>query len=247
MNKETNTLFSKYLLAQLTEAEKLAFEQKLASDAEFNTAFLEHKATMIAGQRIHHNEVKSSVASIIQQERDRNRRLKIRRFAGPIAAVFLLAIAAIFLLKPAPKPDALFAEYYDAPDYSPSRTVSDTVNYLELSKSSFSKEEWNEAINNIEKLDSLQKAQPGTQKILAHALLNGDRENEAISIFKQLVSNSVPTASQDLEWYLGLSYLKTENLDSSLVYFTKVVNGRKESLHFGKATSLLSKIQKLKK
>ena len=125
--------------------------------------------------------------------------------------------------------------------------MNDSIDYLELAKSSFAKEEWNEAINNIEKLDSSQKAQPGTQKILAHALLNGDRESDAIVIFKQLISNITPTTSQDLEWYLGLSYLKTENLDSSFVYFTKVENGSKEYSNFGKATSLLLKIQQLKK
>ena len=247
MDKEANTIFSKYLLEQLTEAEKLAFEQRLASDADFKAAFLEHKAAMIAGQRIHHNEIRTSVSSIIQQERSKNRTLKIRRMIGPIAAVFLLAIVALFLLNPDPEPDALFAEYYEDPSYSPSRNVSDTIDYLELSKASYAKKEWNEAINNIEKLDSSRKAQSETQKILAHALLNGGREVEAVPVFKQLIRNTTPTTSLDLEWYLGLSYLKAENIDSSLVYFTKILNGSEESLHYKEAKSLTSKIQKLKK
>jgi len=242
MSTESDTLYSKYLLGQLSEEEKLAFEQRLDSDTTFNEAFQEYKAAMIVGQRIHHNEIKDSVSSVIQEERIKNSKLKIRRYSVSAAAVFLLAIAALFIIDLESDPYELYAEFYELPDYGPSRVASDTVDFLELAKINYAKKEWGASIRNIEKVDSSRKALPGTQKLLAHAYLNNNQAVESIALFKNLSkSDNDPSDA----WYTGLAFLQIEELDSSLVYLQKVDHS--DSFFTEKASKLLRKIQKIKK
>ncbi len=243
MKEDLDKLFSQYLLGELSAEEKLEFEKNLENDADFKDKFDDYRIGMIAGERIQYKELESKVNSIIKDEKERKKQRNLKLIVGLI--ILLLSAVAIFYYtsKENNQPEFLYATYYKAPPYSVERGNSE-LDTIQQMKSNFAKTNWPWIIEFESKLSASQKTLPIIQSMIAHALLNANENEKAISLFKQIANNSDSTDLADNLYYIGLSYLKIREIDSSLVYLNKAISSKSYFPDKKDAETIIDKLKK---
>jgi hypothetical protein len=253
MDKNLVIVFQKILSGEMSSEEKSEFEDKLDRDSNFKVEFDNYRLGIIAGERVQFNELKNKVSAIIDEENikaeegETIKKANYRKYAYAALFILLCAVTLYFIFKPNQTPKALYASIYEPPQYSTSRAPSGDDEDREEVILNFSRSDWSATIRMINELEEDQKNEKVNQRMLAHSLLNSEQEEQAISVFKQIVQNTVSGNVLEDQWYIGLAYLKTSQLDSSLVYIAKILNGSPNSSHYKEAVDLIPEIERLRR
>ena len=241
MDTELRQQFLKYYNNEMTLEEKEGFNDRLKFNSDLKAQFDDFSIAMIAGERIHYNEVKLNIDRITGEE---SKRFKLRRLLSYAASGILLIalISFVIYLNKGQSPEAIYASYYEAPPYSPSRNVDGAVDKLRVAELKFAEENWTEAINNINDLDSVPYNDLYTQRILAHSYLNNGETLAAIQTFSLISTKSKDKFQLEDYWFLALSNLKNGDLMNAMIYLNLITDSELTSRYKKDAIEIKSKL-----
>lgn len=228
ISDEAYQLMMKYLDDELSEEEQLQFENLMEESAEFRQE-VKHvdavAATIFAQQKS--SDIAEISAVFDEFEKEDNVPLsgqrKVNRLVYAVAAGISVLLVATFLLFLRPSnvsPDQLFAENYQSlPINVSSRNASELPEALEL----YRKGRYSAAIPLLEVLAD----DPGQRQsviYLSNALLETGATEEAINTLKDLqVADNEVFLKQYRHWYLGMAYLKNNELALSRAQFEQLL------------------------
>jgi len=249
MEKEGDILFRDYDEGNLTESESKAFEDRLMNDPIFKSEFDNYELGKLAGERLLYNEARASVINaqsteLTNVQKNSNSRKVYLWIAGTAAAI-ILGLFSIFSLSSTIDTNEIYASNYDPPGISVNRSTQPSDSILNDLIHSYVLEEYSDVIVNYENLDSIHQIENTYKRMLAHAYINTNEENKALSILRQTSTTESRNEKILDQWYMGLVFLKFENLDSAQYYF-EMVNEDLTFNYHDDTEEILRQIKKLR-
>lgn len=215
-NEELLATIDQYLNGQLEDAARKAFEARCAAEPELADLMREHVQAEYA-VRTTARESRRTALNNAFEEWDSD--TPVRRFPfrpwGVAAAIFaiLVGLAVAFgIFAPAPTPEALFAEAFEAEPFSGRRTSSQ----WQQAGDAYTLQDYPEAIRLLSELlaDSNFNNRPRAYYYLAHSHLLAGQPQEALVAFQAVSPES--SFIRQSEWYIALVYLKIGNREQAL-------------------------------
>lgn len=227
-----------YLNNSLSKEDLLIFENRLQNDEGF-AAKVEDIKTVLKGIEtqalkeqldIFHNEMTSTEEDTDVIE-PKVKSLKWRKIA--VAAALIIAAGSFWFLN-RDSNEQLYAEFY-SPDPGLPTTMSSTKNY-EFYKAmvSYKQGHYNEALKNWTNELKTKVDNDTLNYFVGSALLADKKESEAISYLEEVTKQDNSVFKNEALYYLGLAYLKNNNLEKAKEYLQKS--------DFTKAKDLLKKL-----
>ncbi len=252
MNKEERALFIKEMNSneKLKEAVEIYKEMQLIyNDDDWNIENLSTKHPKIdrsltflrseKGENI--KNVIAEEANLYFSEKPTSSRIrKLFLMVGSIAAIFIISF---FLLKAKETNTDLYAEYKNDWKELPSLTLRGDNNNFTSVEALFKQKKYKESLLLLEQLK--QTTSQDSQILMYEGILNLElnKKEKAIRIFKDLLKrDSLDTFKA--HWYLALSYLKSNNLNSTKMELQILLNDDKNFKDI-EAKELLHKLEKL--
>lgn len=215
-NKANNKLFADYLAGTLGEQDRLTFEQEMEKDQNLRMSFeaYQDQQNKVAVERHLKQELADAMddwdLSIIDEEPEEKRSKYIRLVMAVAAALALLLVVAIPLLKNYLQPSfsrgELVASYYTTPKLE--RTLGgetrNTVRRIEQSNRIDSTKIYIDSLLQESTLETINDQR--TIYNLAHRYYKSDNPQDAIDLFDK-VAKSGYLYHKHAEWYAILSCL----------------------------------------
>ncbi|MEM9928993.1 MAG: hypothetical protein AAF840_04200 [Bacteroidota bacterium] len=200
-NQADDTLIEKFLLGQLTEAEATALAER-----KKDPAFAEQLAFHTDLQAAANRSAKLKLKDRLRQVEKGQRPAKIRQLSWwqklAIAAgvILVLSLGIRWYGRANYSNQALYAQYYSAPNFTTTRTDDAMQVYAQAAQAYYT-EDYQTAIDLLQSQDSL----PNGALLAAHAQLQMDRPAAALA----LVPENNPGTNQlpEWEWVEALAYL----------------------------------------
>ena len=209
-----------YLNNQLSEADKLAFEQRLKESEELSTEFERHQMAHKALDFIVAKSLKAQLESLeaasaeesdkdetkVIPMRSRGRRLLMLRTAA--AALVIITIGLFYLYGPQEQMTGskLVASYYEEPDFA-TRSNEDTQTVFDRGLSALENNDYAQAINLLDSVNVNDALYVQAQYFKGHALYLSDQYQTAETLFTTVGNSEDPRFEEDAEWYALLSCL----------------------------------------
>lgn len=234
-----------YFANELSERERRELEQQLATDSELAEAFQLEKDLLAGIEAVGNDQLREQLGQIHREEIVDQQAPKvgsIRRLSiWAIAAILVVGLIGLMWWLMAPNEltaEGLYAEYAE---YSFDFTEKGTAGGLLFEAEAFlDQKNYDKA---LPLLEEYLESNPGQTTVLCAVgvcrLVVGDVER-AKTIFEGLVDN--PLFQYEAYWYLGLAYLKQENIAAARRYLEKIDSN---SSRYPEAISLLKKIDSL--
>lgn len=227
-----------YLNHSLSKEDLLSFENRLQNEKGLATK-VEDIKTVLTGIEVQalkeqldkfHDEMPSTVKDTDVFE-PKVKYLQWRKIA--VAATLIIAAGSFWFLNRNSN-EQLYAEFY-SPDPGLPTTMSSTDNY-EFYKAmvSYKQGHYKDAISTWTNQLKTKVANDTLNYFVGSALLADKKESEAISYLKEVTNNDDSVFKNDAFYYLGLAYLKNDNLEKAREYLQKS--------DFTKAKDLLKKL-----
>ena len=137
--------------------------------------------------------------------------------------VLLLGIAGV-LGNGIASVDSLYESYYDSPSWSPERSVSSDMSYLQQANLAFTGGDFNQVIHILETVPANVAKNPVFQFYQAASLQNLGKYTEAISGYNRIIVNNDNLFIEEAEWYRSLCYLKMGNKWEARQQLLAVIN-----------------------
>lgn len=220
-----------YLNGNMSSFELKAFEEKLQQDSEFKTQIEDIKMLLlgIESQSLKENLNKfhKDINEDMPKSNTKDRYLHFRKIA--VAASIIIAIGSFWMFNQNSN-EKLYTDYF-TPDPGLPTTMSTSDNY-----------EFYEAMVNykqgdykiaITKWEALQKNKPNNDTLnyfIGVAHLADKNEKNAIPFLKKITKNSDFPLVNDAYYYLGLAYLKNDNLELAKKNLTLSSNDNSKDL-----------------
>ncbi|OEK06902.1 hypothetical protein [Roseivirga misakiensis] len=204
-------LFDKYQTNQLSENERIAFDERIQNDAEFSQAFEQYIAEVNVIKAISAGE---EMQSIMNSDSKISLKPTIRRWLIPVSVAAAIALFLIFTQISQRNHNSLFNEYFTPyPDAVTSRNVG---NGLSNALHFYSQQEYAKALEGFEAL-----AESDTVEFYEGiCLLALKRPEEALDKLNTIGINSI--FRNQSQWFKGLSFLLLEESDSTIKSFEKI-------------------------
>lgn len=223
-----------YLSKELNEEQLLSFTKKLDSDQELRDKVHTVRLIKIGIQEDQlardlqrfNEEMKSGA----QNTGNKKNIFNLKPFLLA-ASVLIIAALGIFLffLNPG-KEDRLYSKYYK-PDSGLISSMGSSDDYIfDRAMIDYKTGEYKAA---IQSWDSLLKERPENDTLeffIASAYLAMEKYEEAITHFNKVITNTNSNFLEDANWYLGLAYLKTKNIEKAIGSIEKSDHPQKEEL-----------------
>ncbi len=132
-----------------------------------------------------------------------------RFWRNSVAIVILLLGIAGVLGNGMVSVDSLYESYYKAPSWSPERSVSSGMSYLQQANLAYVSEDFNQVVNVFESAPEDVVKSPVFQFYQAASLQSLGKYKEAIPGYNQIIANGDNLFIEEAEWYRSLCYLKT--------------------------------------
>ncbi len=220
-NKEQNDRIEQYLLKNMKDNEREAFEDELNSDPDLKK-ITEKKQLIIRGIKAGFNaELKLKLKREDQQLKRMVKTRRIKYISG-IAAVLIIGVFSTFFLNSVKQdPIKIYEKYYHAyPNISIplSRSDKNTDNpYYFYETGNFQAA--------LTGLKALIDDKPGDEAALFYAAIIymelADFEN-AIEYLKRVTSDNPNRFTRPANWYLSLAYIHSDNLETAAKYLDKL-------------------------
>jgi hypothetical protein len=174
-----------YLNKKLDSDQQADFERAMAADPDLKMAVDHYWKIEPVLDLLLEDDIQQKM-QLIRSRQTRHR--QIRLFIRAVAAIFILALASVWLfLNQTPSPERLFEEFYQPP-------LSAGTRGSEEPKASESQ----------------------TMHLKAHDFIDADNLLEAEKLLQELAGSSAPER-ENAEWYLVLTALKAGNKDLAMV------------------------------
>lgn len=120
--------------------------------------------------------------------------------------------------------ESLYESYYESPSWSPERSVSSDISYLQQANSAFTGGDFNQVIDILGTVPANVVNTPVFQFYQAASLQNLGKYTEAISGYNRIIDNNDNLFIEEAEWYRSLCYLKMGNKWETKQQFLAVIN-----------------------
>lgn len=227
-----------YLNHSLSKDDLLAFENRLQNEEGFASKVDDIK-TILSGIETQalkeqldkfHAEMPSTVKNTDVFE-PKVKYLQWRKIA--VAAALIIAAGSFWFLNRNSN-EQLYAEFY-SPDPGLPTTMSSTDNYeFYEAMVAYKQGHYEDALNTWTNQLKTKVANDTLNYFVGSALLADKKESESISYLKEVTNNDDSAFKNDAFYYLGLAYLKNDNLEKAKEYLKKS--------DFTKAKDLLKKL-----
>jgi hypothetical protein len=223
-----NQYIIKYILNQLNQAERLEFEQKLASDnvfkAEYETEKLMHEGLLHHRNEQLRNKLKAlregkelTVTESISEPIPQAKTISLWSKFAAAASILLLISAGMWYFMPGKQQDAaeIFASNYESPKgLDAFRDVSAINDTLTLIDASMRNNQWADAKQKALSYLSVHPNEFSIQLALGVCHLETNDFSAADTIFKLLMNNRL--MKDNAKWYYSMSLLKQNRKEEAL-------------------------------
>jgi hypothetical protein len=248
MSIEKRKLVQKYLDKEMSGEEIKAFEEELKVNPDLYEELLFHKEVdsaikelieenmFLKNLEIAHDSYlktmkkggKTNIFSrkfAFMPEEDRPKTRPVVWYAAAAAATLIIGSAAFFAIQSGgDSPDRLYAEYkipYEIGGVQ--RSGSNTTEDLYMTALAlFEQKDYKACIANFDKLIAQGNVKPSVYYYKGLALLETDNAREAIKNLKIIAGNNQSELQQEAEWFLGLAYLKAEDVVNAKIQFAHI-------------------------
>lgn len=198
-----------YLEGPTSPEEKLAFEKDLQQDPDLQEEYQAYLATQAAIDDLALDQIRSKVAQIAQQAPE-TKVFRLSRRVVAMAASFLILIAVLTFLygRQQYSDQALFAQQYEAPNWSPIRGNSAAVTTYDQAIANLQKDDVQNAIDQLASIPPVENVYVTAQYALAHLQLQTSQVVSAIETFSNIAERNDKRYQENVEWFLTLSYLR---------------------------------------
>lgn len=216
-------LIDRYLLNLLNQEEKRAFEEKLKSDKALFNEMSQHKELIDDIEGIGRLEMKEKLQNIHNQlyPKTPNSTQNLRRlyFRIAAAAIFIGVLSIGFWwMQQAPTPADLYAQNFEPFELSLTQR-SEEGNEFKQIESLYSKGNFKGAIPLLENVINNNNVKSSQLLMgLGVAYLQTGQPNKAITQFKNILETNDFNFEDEAQWYLGLSYLKLNDIKNAKIY-----------------------------
>ncbi|WP_418638281.1 tetratricopeptide repeat protein [Winogradskyella sp.] len=205
-----------YLNNQLSSAELVAFEKSLKTDTDFKTKVDDIKTVLLGIEtqalkeqlNVFHDEI-AKTPSNTQAKNTKIHTINWKRLL--VAAALIIAAGSIWILKDNSN-EHLYVKYF-SPDPGLPTMMSSTDNYAFYDAMvNYKQGDYKTAIS---KWETLQKTKPNNDTLsyfIGVAYLANKNEKIAIPLLEKVSKNPEFALVNDAYYYLGLAYLKAENI-----------------------------------
>lgn len=150
--------------------------------------------------------------------------LKSIRYAAIIAGVILVTSAAYLILRPGSSPDTLYLKYYakyESPGTARSAAASENA-LMEKAISFYSSKDYEKAILYLEQV--IESGGQDMKSVFMHGMANMEVKNYPVATgsFNRVIEHNDNLYLEDAAWYLGLCYMKTDNISKAVSQFNEI-------------------------
>ncbi len=224
INKEQNDRIEQYLLKNMKDSEREAFEDELNSDP-YLKKITEKKQLIIRGIKAGFNaELKLKLK---REDQRLKRMVKTRRikYISGIAAILIIGVFSTFFLNSVKQdPIKIYEKYYQTyPNISIplSRSDENTDNPYYLYETG----NYKAALTGFK---ALINDKPGDEAALFYAAVIymelADFEN-AIEYLKRVTAENPNRFTRPANWYLSLAYIHSDNIEIAVKYLDELAKG----------------------
>lgn len=243
--KEIHQQIEQYVNGEMTEAERMAFNEKLKHDAVLSeqVALYRQADQALSDEKLlDFAEMLEAVKSEYHESEENKPRQKVRNFKSyflyGIAASLLLIVSTLLFW---PKPDVDTLTWYEA-NYSPypaqvQRSTGDGYpEKLDQALSAYRNQQYDLAIELIQPYRTTPPYGAMADFYTAQALMATNRLEEANIMWEQMLSGEASVYRQSVQWYLALSYVrlgelgKARELASEITQIPQHAYGRKAEI-----------------
>lgn len=252
-------LTDRYILNELSESERIAFEEAMKQDSELREEVELMKLISDGFQQKGEKEALDEIMSLSSEEEFRaiiadaekkyNKKPKIRRLIiGLSSAAAVLLILIYIGIQPRYSSEQLFDEYYVAQAYEaiPTRggSILSEEQEIQFSRAvEFYKEKnYAGSLALFDKIMSELKPKDIPEEILFYSavcMTETGRTDDAIKNFEKLSSSDEAELQEQAEWNLALAYLKNNQQNKAKEILSIIIKNKGE--YAGKAEELMNK------
>ena len=243
MDEQDYILFESYILGDLPETEKIAFETRLKTDTIFNesfntykelSSFLEHKISNDATSTAFQNNVKNISKAYFEKQETPKKAINFKPWQYAMAASVALLIGIVLF-------NNLATPSYS--DYATHGNISLTVRgeqetLLQTAENAFNARDFvkaEEAFNSLMLIDG-DNVEIQFYNAIANLELN---DFETAEILLNNIKNGESAYKNKAIWYLALSKLKQNEHDACLEILKTIPEDAED---YGKAQKLIKKL-----
>ena len=230
MKQDNQQIIEDYLLGNLSEEDRVKFEQQLQNDSDLKQEFEVMESIFQSAELSAREKLKMDFENIHNkhfnpQEVPATKVFRINPFykrAAIIAVVIGLSLTLWFQSNRnsiVPQ-DQLFAQYFETSELDLSYRGDDTSDILKKLEESFNSKNYTNYIDLINQNFSSDNLEPELVLAKGQAHLELDQFPLAEESFKALQTN--PLFAEQAKWYLGLSSLKKEDFAEARNYFEAI-------------------------
>ncbi len=248
----------KYLDKQMTEKESAEFEIELRNNPELYEEMLLHKEVDasikdLIGESMFLKNLELAHQSYMKNAKE-NKSSKIpiinisrKQFPKLVAAaaiLILLSVGAFYMFAPNPNTaDKLYLSYYSPYEVAGTNRSGNEgeVSLQVKAMQKFEQKEYQNAIKLFDQMNTNGSTNISSNFYKGIAYLELNKPNDAIKSLEIVIKNETNELTADAEWYLGLAYLKANDIANAKKQFAKV--SEKYSFYKKKADEILLKIQ----
>lgn len=200
-----------YLEGTTSSTEKLQFEKDLQEDPDLQQEYQAYLATRVAIDDLALDQVRSTVAQIAQQAPEA-KTFRLSRKVMAMAASFLILVMLMALLygRQQYSDQQLFVQQYEAPNWSPIRGSSTAATTYDQAIANMQSGNMQNAMDQLASIMPEEDVYVTAQYALAHLQLQTGKGETAIETFSKIAARNDKRYQETTEWFLTLSYLKTE-------------------------------------
>ncbi len=116
-----------------------------------------------------------------------------------------------------------YDSYFEAPSWSPERSVNGDVTLLQKANRAYLNEDYNKVIQTLKQSPVSNIEKPVFDFYIAASLQNMNKYNEAIDAYTRVINNGDNLFINEAEWYRSLCYLKAGDKQRAKVELLAVI------------------------
>ena len=238
----------KYLNGKLSSIEIEEFEKRLKEDSEFKKEFLLVKDVNNYMPKYADQQEYSSIVNNVITKQRKHVSLSILhnkavRYAASIALLIGFSTLLYFALSNNISSDKIFNKYYQPYEISEVYRSESTENVNLLFINAVDLYNNNQYVEAAEKFSAvlIEDSENTISKLLlAICAMENNNVQKSVQLLESVVSEKSPGYYEIAQWYLGLSYIKTNQLKKAEIVFNKIVNN--QGYYSKKASKILKKL-----
>lgn len=226
ISQELFEAIESYYNHTMEEKERIDFEDKLKKDPNFR-GLVEDTKTLLLG--IENQSLKEKMDEFHKDIpkstlKHNSPKIGLWQFAKyTVAAIFVIALGSYWYFEK-PSNEKMYAKYF-TPDPGLATTMSATDNFdFYDAMVNYKHGDYNIAISKWKKIQQKKPTNDTINYFLGVAFLAEKKEQESIPYFQKVFNNSHSIFFNDTHFYLGLAYLKTNNISKAKASFKNSAN-----------------------